>query len=623
MILTFKKIKLHNFFSFKDVELDLNDMGYTLVSGRNYCKLDSAYSNGSGKSSIFNGICFALTGETVQGISNGVENIFSDPNDCWVELTFYADSDEFILKRFKTPRPDLKIYINGEDKSGKGIRESAKLLTTYLPDMTSELVNSVIILGQGLPNRFSNNNPAGRKEILEKLTKSDFMIQSIKNKLEIRQTELKLKLREKEDLLLTNKSQLEIYNNQLKEYNSELLDYEQYDSSENELDNLILKSKKELEIVNNKILEVQNNIDLASNNIVEINDKISNLTKQSNDELNSLLTPFDNNLNNLNNELIETKADIKTLELEIKRLNSITDICPTCGQKIPDVIKPDSTKQVNLLSDAKRTLKELQILIKNINENKQRTIKEHNKKYNDLILENNLKLSEFNKELDNLKNESSKLVDKRSSLQIEIYRLTNLNDNYNKLLANINNVCNIIDTCNSDITRLESDVVLVNSHLAIVQQMITLAKREFRGVLLINFIKFIDSKIKQYSREVFGTESLSFTLNENAIDITYCDKPYENLSGGEKQKVDVIVQLALRDILSKQLGIRSNLLVCDEIFDNLDTQGCSKILNLLSSLTDVDSVFIISHHAQDLELTKDNEIIVEKNESGLSTLRFI
>ena len=449
------------------------------------------------------------------------------------------------------------------------------------------------------------------------------MIQSIKNKLEIRQTELKLKLREKEDLLLTNKSQLEIYNNQLKEYNSELLDYEQYDSSENELDNLILKSKKELEIVNNKILEVQNNIDLASNNIVEINDKISNLTKQSNDELNSLLTPFDNNLNNLNNELIETKADIKTLELEIKRLNSITDICPTCGQKIPDVIKPDSTKQVNLLSDAKRTLKELQTSIKNINENKQRTIKEHNKKYNDLILENNLKLSEFNKELDNLKNESSKLVDKRSSLQIEIYRLTNLNDNYNKLLANINNVCSIIDTCNSDITRLESDVVLVNSHLAIVQQMITLAKREFRGVLLINFIKFIDSKIKQYSREVFGTESLSFTLNENAIDITYCDKPYENLSGGEKQKVDVIVQLALRDILSKQLGIRSNLLVCDEIFDNLDTQGCSKILNLLSSLTDVDSVFIISHHAQDLELTKDNEIIVEKNESGLSTLRFI
>ncbi|MBQ6627909.1 MAG: AAA family ATPase [Methanobrevibacter sp.] len=107
--LVFSKIKLHNFFSFSDAELSLSDMGFTLVEGRNYCKLDNAYSNGSGKSSIFNGICFALTGETAQGISTGIENIFSDPDDCWVELTFMADGNEFILRRYKTPKPDLKV----------------------------------------------------------------------------------------------------------------------------------------------------------------------------------------------------------------------------------------------------------------------------------------------------------------------------------------------------------------------------------------------------------------------------------------------------------------------------------------------------------------------------------
>ena len=87
MNITFTKIKLHNFFSFEDVELSLNDLGYTLVTGRNYCKLDNAYSNGSGKSAIFNGICYALTGETSQGISDSLGNIFTDPSDCWVELS--------------------------------------------------------------------------------------------------------------------------------------------------------------------------------------------------------------------------------------------------------------------------------------------------------------------------------------------------------------------------------------------------------------------------------------------------------------------------------------------------------------------------------------------------------
>ena len=157
----------------------------------------------------------------------------------------------------------------------------------------------------------------------------------------------------------------------------------------------------------------------------------------------------------------------------------------------------------------------------------------------------------------------------------------------------------------------------------LIQQLITLTKREFRGVLLINIITYINSRVKKYSLEVFGTGELEFKLNDNYIDITYCNKPYENLSGGEKQKIDVIVQLALRDVLSEQLGIHSNLLVCDEIFDNLDSQGCNKILNLISGLTDIDSVFIISHHSQDLEISQDNELLVEKGEDGVSTIRFV
>ena len=115
--------------------------------------------------------------------------------------------------------------------------------------------------------------------------------------------------------------------------------------------------------------------------------------------------------------------------------------------------------------------------------------------------------------------------------------------------------------------------------------MVTIAKREFRGILLSNIIEFINKKVKQYSLSVFGTTELNFTLNENCIDITYHNKMYENLSGGEKQKIDIIIQLALRDILSKQLNIHTNLLICDEIYDNMDSISCQKITNIISTLT--------------------------------------
>lgn len=105
-------------------------------------------SNGSGKSSIFDAISWVLTGETVRGIKD-VVNMFTTGGTV-VEIHFLVDKDQYIIQRFKDHKKyktDLKIFINGDDKSGKGIRDSQKLLESYLPDLTSSLIGSVIILG--------------------------------------------------------------------------------------------------------------------------------------------------------------------------------------------------------------------------------------------------------------------------------------------------------------------------------------------------------------------------------------------------------------------------------------------------------------------------------------------
>ena len=69
-MLNFKKVILHNFGSYGHAEVDLENKGICLVSGRNNYKKDNALSNGSGKSFLWSGICYALTGETISGLKS-------------------------------------------------------------------------------------------------------------------------------------------------------------------------------------------------------------------------------------------------------------------------------------------------------------------------------------------------------------------------------------------------------------------------------------------------------------------------------------------------------------------------------------------------------------------------
>lgn len=619
MKLKFNKIIAHNFMSYSHSELELTNLGYTIVSGKNNCKVDSSLSNGSGKSSIFNAICYALTGETTQGLKNNVENIYADPDDCWVELDFNVDNDNFIIRRIKTPYSNMKLWCNGVDISGKGIKESTKVLNDYIPDLTSMLIGSIIILGQGLPYRFADNHPGGRKEVLEKLTKSDFMIQSIREKLDNRQLELKSLLRTHEDSRVAKNTQLELYTAQINSYNDELKEYEQY--SNDIIDEKLVSIKQSI----NKCLGLMGTLGLKKTNL---ENELIALDKDKNDYIlsrNDLLNTqkindINNSMNELNENITNDKIEIKSLEKEIKRLDSITDICPTCGQKIPNVQKIDTSELKNKLNE-----------YKNLNKTHNDKLSELKTLYNNetksLISAFELKLNELNEKYTTKKSELKSLeLDMNNnnsmyqSLLKDELKFSNLKTNYTKLISNIKTTNELISNIENELKVLSVSITDDNDRLRVIQDLITLTKREFRGILLENVINYMNMKVKQYSQKVFNNDLLSFTLNDNYIDIMFNGKYYEALSGGEKQKVDIIIQLALRDLLSNNIGIHSNILILDEIFDNLDSVGCQNVMNLISDIQDIDSIFIISHHVSDLQISYDTEIVVEKGENGISTL---
>lgn len=621
MNVVFNKIMLHNFLSFGDAEIELNNRGYVFVQGVNENPNDNSLSNGAGKSSIWDAISYALTGVTIRGTKD-VVNIHTD-DGAFVALDMDVDGKNFKILRSKNHskyKTNLLIYIDGKNVSGKGIRDSDTLLQQYLPDLTASLLGSVIILGQGLPQRFTNNTPSGRKEVLEKLSKSDFMIEDLKSRIAKRKQQLSQKIREEEDKILSLQSEKTIYERQLKS-NQDLLNAmsppEAYDDAINELQIKLENSEKSVQ-------ELEAEISVTSSKQSDLLTNYNSLVSEQNKELQQVDAKYSSELKTLNDDKSDNTSKGYALKQEITKLEAIKDVCPTCGQKLPNVSKPDTTKmRAEMLSYA-NIVKELNSKIEDIEEK----IKAEK---TTVALNFKVKQNALSSELQNIKATADKLntsmrelLREKTTTSTRLVELKGYREQYNNKKAiyeaNIKDATQKIEEIQGKLLYNNTKEVLAE-HSKIIDKFDTIIKRDFRGYLLSNVISFIDAKAKEYSQYIFETDKISFVLEGNNINISYDGKEYDNLSGGERQKVDIIIQLSIRDMLCKYLNFSSNILVLDEIVDFLDATGCDKIMNLINTrLNDINSIYFISHHA-DLGFSYDSVLTVIKDKNGISSIK--
>ena len=620
MHIQFIKVVLHNFMSFGHSELDINDDGFIQVSGRNENPLDMATSNGSGKSSLWESIIWCLTGDTIRGTKQ-VSNLYGE-DGTFVQLEFIMDNKHYCLLRskdHKVYKTGLQIHIDGKDCSGKGIRDSEKLLLEYLPDVTASLLGSVIILGQGLPQKFTSNSPSGRKEVLEKLSKSDFMIEDLKKRISSRKEILNTNIRNLEDNSLrleTRKQTIHI-------------------NMENNFKQLSSLDKTALETT---LLELSGNLDSFQNKFNENKSVIEDLTQTSNiftQRLSQINLEIDNakmevdkssnsTLNSLQIQLNTNITNRRHIESEIQKISSVRDVCPTCGQHIPGVIKPNT-------DGLKQQLEEIEKIISNTN-------KEINE-LNDVIRKRKLSIdADYKNLIEQLKTEKQETTVKLQKCQLEQqlyetkirgfqYEISELKvkiaqiDNTKDLLIKQNETLSEeLNNINQDLLYNSNEKEIQHSHLEVITKFDTVVKRDFRGYLLSSIIEYIQQRTIFYSQTIFETDKVQFYLDGNNIHISYMDKEYENLSGGEKQKIDLIVQFSIRDMLTNHLGFTSNILVLDEVFDGLDMIGCQKVIDVISNFNDIKNVFIVTHR-KDLSIPSDRELLVVKSSNGISEIR--
>ena len=614
----FNCVKLNNFLSYKEAELRLDRNGFILVNGENKNPTDNSLSNGCGKSSLFNAIAWCLTGQTTSGIKD-VSNIYLNETTS-VEVDFNINDDKYKVVRTKNPS-NIKIYINGEDKSGKGIRDGEQLLAEYIPSLTSTLINSVIILGQGLPQRFTANTPAGRKETLEKLSNSDFMIAEIKDRISRRKTYLNNEIRNIEDSKLKLETELN-------------LNKQSIEKTEEDINNLLAENIKDKEI---KLEEEQYNLgqkklerDRLSEKLTEEEDEVVQIKYNHSELLSNNLYKVDEfkskltNTDELISEVNELNSEIKVKEQELEKLKNIKDTCPTCGQKLPDVHVVDTTSleqeigELTHIFDVKRAeldriIEEKHELVNNFKEQLSIEVKEHEE------LLNKAKFSLVNKR-NTLKSIEREVQDLEISVNTIKLEIDNYENKLNSLKKELDNLKVSVNNSKEEYQRLDVELINKQEHLAVINKMESLVKRDFRTFLLSNVIEYLNNKCQEYSQVVFNTTELVISQDKNNISIKYAGKEYETLSGGEKQKVDVIIQLAIRDMLRTYLDFSSNILVLDEITDSLDIVGASQLLNLITTkVTDVEAIYIISHHT-DFEIPIDDEILIVKESDSFSRI---
>ena len=537
-----------------------------------------------------------------------------------MQLDFSYNRDSFSLIRTAAPKSDLKIFKNNVDLSGKGIRESEKKLAELLPDLTKDLIASTVIIGQGGVNRFSSFSPSGRKELLEKLTKSDFMVEDLKNRIQIRQQELSVKLRELEDSLLANNTQLNSHLSALNRLKNELSTRGTPD-----FDGMLAKALVDINQAKHEIQAREGALTEAEAKAEEAQQKLLSVSTEKSKISNEELTAYSASHQKLQSEKVRLDVTAGALEKEIKQLKSIKDICPTCGQHLPNVNKPSTAAQEQQLSELREQLKSLEQDIARCNTQHQTYVSQINAAFNE-------EMSELNRAVHEAKQSAATI---KNALSVYTNTLEIANNTYNKVSYEKQNWDKYVASQQAEIARLEAEVAKLTNiiaitsiskddftnRLSIIRKMDQLTRRDFRGYLLANIIDYIDNRAKEYCSTVFGTRELALSLNGNALDITYCNKMFDSLSGGEKQRVDLILQLAIRDLLISYLDLSANILVLDEITDFLDKKSCQAVMNLLEKeLKTVESVFIISHRTSDLEIPIDSEVRIIKNANGISEL---
>lgn len=563
-MIKFLKLNIEGFCSISQFELELDSPGITVIRGF----------NGQGKSSLFSALVWGLYGKNLKGISDvNTWDKFRLDTYKGTKVEVYFESSKGLHKIIRCQNYKAKVgnglgnnrliyLIDTEESPIKGKLELQNQISRDLGMSYNLFINSVMF-GQGL-TRLIQESGADQKKLFEEIFDLNYLtiarniasnrMNELSPKISKAQYELNYRTRNKEEIkqnIQEIKSSRDSYQDQIKQ------DEETYKSQIKKLE----KSLKEFEDLPKKIEKTNRDFERLEKSLREYKQYIANpdYKKVSLEEL------VDKVIKLIEEEKIKASLTVlRDIKSSIVKTREYQD---KISQLNEERYKLSQVKHNNLIKDKDRIHIESQI--KQIT-NSLKRIDKNTPDYDSMI-------SRYKENLKKIKRESREFKNEAESLTKE-YEL--IKWAYDDPLGN-NGIKAYL---------FESSLGLINELL-----------KSYSNILGFNIYFGMDLSTTR--------KDFVVAINLNGIDVFY-----EELSGGQKQLVNLAMAFAMNQALSRSKGL--NIAFLDEIFESLSEDNIGIVIDLIKKIYQNKTLFLITHQ-ESLPIPNSKTLRV-KNIKGLS-----
>ena len=573
-MITFNQVKMKNFLSVGEDPLVfyLNKSPTTIISG----------SNGVGKTSIIDAITFSLFGKSFREIKKGSLINSVNQKNSFAEIKFTKGNTSYTILRGQKPHR-LEITCNGMLlEENPSVIETQKYIEKQILGFDFNTFIRVCIMSTMNYTPFMSLSSYERRNFVE-------------NMLNLKMFSEMNKLHKAETILL--KEEIQTIDSALNVIDTKLTEKHNFIA--------YIKTNTDDDMKGYQASLLENELELK-----EIEDKLSQLSGKES-LIQKPLSVETEKLTEIQNEIYKIKSARSVNESKVSENNKTIsyienhDDCDLCKQKITDEN-----------SDA---------IIKNLTS------------INSLLTES----------YDASTVLSKNLYDRKEKIEIKISGYTTLKNQLAQKINGLNSSANIIrrniSSINTNITNLQKKSLLnsdeVETEVKELQQRHIEMKEEFeskteelkisntlhellkdtgiKADIIKQYIPMLCAYVNSYLSKL--NISLTFDMDENfneVISTIYADNfTYNNLSAGERTRLDLALAFSWMQVAKAKGSVDTNLLVLDEVLDaNLDESGTLAAFDIVNDISKNGSnVFIVSHKAN-LEEYVTSVLMLEKIE---------
>ena len=566
-MILFKKIRWKNFLSTGDrwTEMELDATGTTLIVG----------SNGAGKSTVLDALCFVLFNKPYRKITKSQLVNTSNEKGTIVEIEFSIGKRNYLVRRGIKPNM-FDIEIDGEMRNKEADdRINQKVLEEQILKLNFKSFTQIVILGSSNFVPFMQLSAPHRREVIEDLL--DIKVFSAMNGI------VKESLRENKETVRTLELKKENLNDKVK-------------MQEEFIEELENRGKKD-------IVEKEKKVNIIALDIDKLLKKNESLSNDLNSVHTQLKTVEDSpeRLQKLGSLKQKISAKVSRITKEHKFFTDNT-VCPTCSQDIEESFR------LNRIDDAQSRAKELRDGYQKLEEsiNEESTRERH---FNTLTKE----ISTLTYDISQNNTRISGLQQQTGDLQQEIQTLANKLQNRNTEHEELEKYKGELGSTFDQLVKIKEEI----SYNDFAQSL--LIDGGVKSRIIKKYLPLINEQVNRYLQMM--DFYINFHLNEEfseTIQNPIHDKfSYSSFSEGEKMRIDLALLFTWREVARFKNSANTNLLIMDEVFDSsLDGVGNDDFIKIIKYVVKDANVFVISHKADMLD--KFSTVVEFTKKAGFS-----